>query len=419
MRMSRVRPAVAFLVGSLLIACSAFAQPYKLIDLGHNVLPTGVNDSDVVVGALGDASTPIGRVPFIWRGGVLTPIDVPGNWTWGHLSAINSAGTAVGAMTHGDPPLEMQTPFIYRDGVVTFIPLSGDFTTGYPFAINDSGVIVGSMAGIGAGSASFFYQDGVTTFLPPGCGVIDISSTGVAAGTAMSPYAASQQACVWENSAMRLLPGGDFSYAAAISDSGAVLGTMAFAPDFAPHMVVWENDIARDLGGVPDAVFTQGYDINNSGMVVGYAVFGPAPARTGAFLYRDSAFATLDSIMGPSTGWHFDIAIHINQRGDIVGYGLPPGTTEMHGYLLVAQKTTAEIAAELTAAIAADGLRPSQAQSLLSLLHAYEQSGGANRRGLCNALDRFIRNAPGFGLTAQQTDELIGLASSLREVLGC
>ncbi|MGZ5081156.1 MAG: HYR domain-containing protein [Usitatibacter sp.] len=363
MRTSRVRPTVASLVGSLLIACSAFAQPYKLIDLGP-ITPDAVNDSDVVVGALRDPSSPPSAgVPFIWRDGVLMRIDVPGAWNWGFLASVNSSGTAVGSMTRGDPPMELQTPFIYRDGIVTFIPLSGDFTSGSAFAINDSGTVVGFMSGIGTGSASFLYKDGVTTLLPAGCSVWDISSTGVAVGAGSDPASGFARACVWENSAIRFLPGGPYSSATRISNSGVILGYATPDPALAPHVVVWENDIMRDLGGVPGALFTSGSDINDSGMIVGFANFEPAPTG-GAFLYRDNAFEMLDALMGASTGWHFDFAVALNQRGDIVGLGHPPGASEWHGYLLVAQKTVADTTPPVLvvpANIAVDATSPSGA----------------------------------------------------------
>jgi len=98
----------------------------------------GINDSGQVVGAFGRSSDSF-RHGFLYSGGVLKTIDVPGA-TYTQPWGINDSGQIVGfyfdatGVEHG---------FLYVDGVFTTIDAPGATGTQL-FGINDQGQIVGS-----------------------------------------------------------------------------------------------------------------------------------------------------------------------------------------------------------------------------------------------------------------------------------
>jgi probable HAF family extracellular repeat protein len=74
------------------------------------------------------------------------------------------------------------------------------------------------------------------------------------------------------------------------------------------------------------------FDINNRGQVVGY--FGsPSDVNPEAFIWsEDSGFVNLKSLVFSTDGWDFEQATGINERGEIVGFGI--FNDQVRGFLL-------------------------------------------------------------------------------------
>lgn len=423
MRATSIRSAFAAIA-----ACMASADAlgaYRLVDLGPDVSPVSVNDSGVVVGGVSEpASTdptapPPPSHPFVWSSGVLTRIDVPG-WGGGFLLDVNASGTAVGQLANGDPAVPT-APFIYRDGVVSLIPVPG---IGAASTIDDGGS-VGGFVQPGTphnygGNVPFVFAGGTLTLLPslggPGGGVTDISPGGVAVGALSTADGTGTVPFRWSGGSMSFLPApGTNAIANAINSAGVIVGTSSVGTSFQSNLVVWQDGIARDLGSLGDALFTQGMSINDDGTIVGSA-FGFSGAN--GFVYRDGAFSTLDAL-APESGWHFVTASHVNSHGDIVGLGQPPGDSRTHGFLLIAEPGIPELIAQLQAAIADAGLGPSVAKGVPALLDAYVASGGANRRGLCNGLARLLDSLARADIAQDSAARVRDIATALAQALGC
>ena len=119
--------------------------------------------------------------------------------------------------------------------------------------------------------------------------------------------------------------GGRVSFAAAINDSGIVVGTSETAEGPFYHAFLWKQGVMTDLGtDAPRA--TSAADINNAGVVV-----GARDDRLGswhAVRWGDGHMTEL-----PSLGGSDSRATGINDRGDIVGWSTLPGDPHPPGPL--------------------------------------------------------------------------------------
>ena len=416
------------------IALGAAAEEYQVTDLGANVSPAALNNSRVVVGEVNTPSATPGlppvSAPFIWQKGVLTKIT-PANWNGGALLGINSAGTAVGQAQLADPA-HPTAPFSYKDGVITYIPIPA--AAGSVGAINDAGAIGGFLqdrlaSGFFGGNVPFLYENSVITILPSlggsGGGVTGITPAGIAVGTLdTATWPRDQFAVTWEQHRLKLLPrlGGNSAGANAVNDHGVIVGSSSTGVLFEEHLTTWENGSIRDLGGMPGATRTVGQSINTSGVIVGYAWGIHFPSA--AIVYKNNTMQTLDTLAGPSTGWRFLVANAINEQGDIVGLGFPPGSIEVHGFLLspVIHKTLAQIFDLLLSKIDSFGLDPWTAQALKISLVELRDWMAANPVWSCSLLKWFVFDINvliGRGLTAQQAKELLDLTLELSFALKC
>lgn len=122
------------------------------------------------------------------------------------------------------------------------------------------------------------------------------------------------------------LPGGIFSEAKAVNDSGQIVGGAATYGRFQIHAFLWDNGELEDLGTLPGDITAAGisseaYAINNHGEVV-----GEAATLNGfhAFLFDKEGMKDLGTLPGNLQSR----ATGINDGGQVVGYSyrLSPDT---------------------------------------------------------------------------------------------
>ena len=394
----------------------AAAQSYEVVDLGANMFPRKINDAGLVVGSMSLPPTephlPPRNFPFVWDAGAATLLT-PQGWRGGSFGGLNAAGVAVGQAQLEDP-LRPTAPFIYSAGTVTLIPVEGIGAAG---AISDGGIIGGFIQrgapGSFGGNIPFIMDGGAITLLPVlssfgGGGVGDINASGIAIGDRTTADGMGTESFTWRAGVLTPLPRlGPHSCATAINDRGLIVGCTDIEGTFVQRAVAWENGAIRDLGAVPGAFGNMAWDVNADGVIVGSS-FGVGGQN--GWVHRGGTLVTLDSLAGAQTGWKFAAAMGINAAGDIVGIGSPPGSTAFHGYILrtKAQRTIAQIMAELAAAIEVLPRRSPAGASVLGLMKAHEASGAANVGALCLGLERLAAE----GL-------LVALATELSNALGC
>jgi uncharacterized protein (TIGR03437 family) len=291
-------------------------------------VPTAVNDSGAVVGgalnldlvdSTGSAS------PFIYLNGAIQPPSVP-------LESLlplglNNAGQMIGtAIEIGNYTLNY-----FIDSKAFLVPISG-------------GAITQLAAPTSGGGAAAFA----------------INSNGVVAGAGVGQNATNITPMLWQNltpQALPLLSGFQEAIATSVNDSSVAAG-VAFNinfetlidPSAMAHAVLFNSGSVTDLGVLPGDYSSVAAAINNSGSVVGFsnnqppdftlhlaALFYPPASNYHAFIYSGGKMYDLTRQLVNGAGWKLSFATSINNAGQITGTGLyegPDGATVQRAFLL-------------------------------------------------------------------------------------
>jgi probable HAF family extracellular repeat protein len=118
------------------------------------------------------------------------------------------------------------------------------------------------------------------------------------------------------------IPGGIYSAARGINDSGQVVGQSNLGQEL--HAFLYSNGHMQDLGTLPGGDFSEANGINDSGQVVGHAITPSGEAH--AFLYSNGQMQDLNSLIPAGSGWIVEGDWGgINTSGQIVGTGVING----------------------------------------------------------------------------------------------
>jgi probable HAF family extracellular repeat protein len=230
---------------------------------------------------------------------------------------LNDAGDVVGVSetTSGD------RAFLYHAGAMRNLG-----TLGAPYSeawgINDSGQIVGGSYDSNGSMRAFIYEGGAMTSLGTLGGdyseAYDVSGNGKVAG--MSYTAANEQDLfVYENGSMTDAGSGAPNMSLlveAINDRTDVVGMWAPPQGYAGYTGFLYRDGV--LGTLVDG-YSEPADVNNAGVVVGYAIFGN---EGHAFVWdATQGIQDLNTLVDSSLGLTLQVVQGINDVGQIVGRG--------------------------------------------------------------------------------------------------
>jgi len=134
--------------------------------------------------------------------------------------------------------------------------------------------------------------------------------------------------------------GGSNGDANSVNNSGVVVGVADFPGDVLHNAFLWENGVKIDLGNL--GATSNAQSINSKGQVVGGSRVSFVPSEANAFLWEQGGpMIDLNTLIPANSSLHLSVARYINDRGEIMGTGTPPGVsfddidTQGHVFLLI------------------------------------------------------------------------------------
>ncbi len=336
---------------------------YSVIDLGTLGGPQSfardINEDQQVTGNASvepDSNFPLQA--FQWEDGSITNLGtLPGAANdFSRGFGINDAGTIVGESGNGP-----SFGFRADDGELTQLPGLNSDGTGVANDINNAEQIVGASTNTEGVVRAYLIEGGEIQDLGTLEGselsrgsAFGINAKGQIVGRSgrSTDFSLPAQATLWERgrdgeftltNLGSLGDGNLFSEAAAISDREIVVGRSEVPESSSRERAVrWKNGRITDLG---DLGFnnSRATDVNNAGQIVGYAsTFQGFPSSgDAAFLWEFGVLTDLNALIPTDSGWELLDAEGINDKAEIVGFGLLNGETR--AFLLVPDCSAADV----------------------------------------------------------------------------
>jgi probable HAF family extracellular repeat protein len=147
-------------------------------------------------------------------------------------------------------------------------------------------------------------------------------------------------AFVWERGIMKDLGtlGGTFSVPIWLNNQGEAVGAATTPNDELFHAVLWKRGVISDLGTLDGDCFSQAIAINSKGQIVGQS-FSCDFSVVRAVLWENGSIFDLNTLVPENSSLQLIEAFNINDRGEILGLGAPPGVQSLdfggHIFLLM------------------------------------------------------------------------------------
>jgi probable HAF family extracellular repeat protein len=332
------------------------SQTYRVRDLGTlggaNSRALDINNRGEIVGFAYPARGEYHA--FLYRDGSMRDLGTLGGVA-SQAFALNDRGEIVGWAQRA-PSVNSTHGFLYRDGAMVGLGTLGGLHS-YAQNINEAGQIVGWASLPSGNQRAFLYQDGKMADLGTLGGrqssAWAINDSGQIVGETQidrsrihpdTPYPDQvQHAFLYNEGRMTDLgifgqPGEFYpplSLARAINTQGVAVGnaTVARTRDtIISHAVVFEGGRIHSLGTLGGDTSTA-YGINRAGQIVGVSSYDRS-TRPHAFLFEGGEMIDLNEMLPKGSGWELSGANAINDRGEIVGWGILHGVSDQRAFLL-------------------------------------------------------------------------------------
>lgn len=250
-------------------------------------------------------------------------------------AAINKSGTVVGTADFFDSDVGGSKALLWNNvgQIVDLAPAA--LAPGAMFAgaadINTSGQVA-----LNIDSNAYIVDQGVLTPLVAGSTAYGINDAGQVTGSFVT--GGQQRAFIYDKgvvSNLGTLPGGTGSYGFDINNTGQVVGS-ALNSSGQFRAVLWSTGSVVDLGTLPGYAASQAYAINDAGQIVGSAYNGHPTYNSRAFLWQNGVMTDLGSV-GENDSAH---AADINNAGQIVGSAHVTGSYRYTAFMRSAGSTT-------------------------------------------------------------------------------
>jgi len=135
-----------------------------------------------------------------------------------------------------------------------------------------------------------------------------------------------QHAFLWEQETMKDLGtlGGSFSVAIWLNNAGEAVGGADTTGDESFHATLWRNGQITDLGTLDGDCASRALAINSKSQIIGQS-FNCDTNTLRAVLWDKGAIIDLNAAIPPNSSLQLVEPFNINDRGEIVGRGLPAG----------------------------------------------------------------------------------------------
>jgi len=318
---------------------------YEVVDLGSlgglQSKAFGLNNSGRIVG---DSTLSAGASvasPFTWTAGQLTSVGSFGG-EGGAAFALNQLGYSVGYATTAT---NRKHAFIWSDifGKLDIGTLpGGSFASAYD--INDANQVVGQSEIGPLVDRGFVWQSSTGMQVIPSfdgtgaSGANGINNKGQIVGWSATASNAAH-AFILSGGVMTDLGtlGGSNSVAQKINEAGEVVGYAGIASNSASqpyHAFRWSASTGMADLGTLGGSRSMAHDINGIGVIIGTSEIAPGVWR--AFIYDQYlGMQNLNNYLVTS-GWTLQEARSINDKGQIVGFGINP-SGQTHAFLLIPQ----------------------------------------------------------------------------------
>jgi probable HAF family extracellular repeat protein len=138
--------------------------------------------------------------------------------------------------------------------------------------------------------------------------------------------------------------GGTLSLPTGLTDDGHISGVATTTNDELLHAVMWRNRKITDLGTAPGDACSWAWGLNSKDQVVGISLPDPCDLSVAhAFLWEKGSMVDLNTLIPHDSSLQLVYGEAINDAGEIVGIGVPPGVSPAdvevlgHAYVLIPQ----------------------------------------------------------------------------------
>ena len=328
------------ILGLVLASGGAMAQPVvHLPALGNSgAIANDINDHGDVVGQTSVTDVQ-GVYAVTWDANhVASSLGAMDGHTKSEALSINNNGQIVG-YSEDAMGLRMGTLWDGRGGMVDIHTAIGSLGSSIPWDINDHGVITGQ-ASITPGFAKGFVWDqtnpvvvaGTPSFYQGGSN-LSINNSGEIVGSAFFFGDPDDVVlAVPDDRGGYVFPdfgpsGFNFSRATTINNNSMVVGhSTAESTTGTWNAAIFTTDTREPvitLGTLPNLDTSESLDVNDNGMVVGYAWDGTGSGfDPRAWVWADGVMFDLNELLGEDSAFEIlSRANAVNAQGDIVGFG--------------------------------------------------------------------------------------------------